>query len=399
MKQLLNFVTKKGVVALAVAVLCSLTVLDCFSLRAQEYSVDTREFCVYFPQKDSGIHHDYMTNPASLDSLARFFALHKGENVESVRIEATASPEGDKKFNLWLAGRRAQKMEAYLINLCPQLAGRITSETIIAPWPRNEKDLVNLRYAKFQLTCRVEEVKKQPEPVDIPELVIPEIDEDSEIVIDNNPATDNEEIRVADIPEYVAPVTPVVPAEPSRNMLFAIKSNLLYDALTMLNVEIEVPIGRRMSVMVEDVFPWWNIGYKYCLQHWEMGAEARFWFTPWESRSAEKLRGFFAGVYGMSALYDFQWDTLVNYQGEYWSAGVVGGWCKPIGRKKQMNLELSLGLGYAYSPYQHYLPTDIYDKLIRDKSGAGHLDYLFGPTKAKVSLVIPICSKKEVRHE
>ncbi len=383
-----------------VAVLCSLTVLDCFSLRAQESCADTREFCVYFPQGDSSIRPSYMSNTATLDSLKSVISRFS-ENLEGrVNIVAAASPEGDRKYNFWLAGRRAEKMETYLVNLCPQLAGRISSETIIAPWPKDEQDLVNLRYAKFVLVYNLPVATEEPEAPKAPELEIPEIAADDEIVIENAPATDNDEIRIADIPEYAAPVEPAVPAEPSRNMLFAAKTNLLFDAITALNVEFEVPIGRRFSVMVEDVFPWWEIGNKYCLQHWEMGVEARFWFTPWETRSEEKLRGFFAGIYGMSALFDLQWDTLLNFQGEYWSTGFTGGWCTPIGRKKRMNLELSLGLGYAHVPYQHYLPTDSYDKLIRDKSRAGNLEYIFGPTKAKVSLVIPICSKKkEVRHE
>ena len=409
MKQLLSRLTTNRMVAFLVAVLCSLTVFDCFSLRAQGIYADTREFFVYFPQKDSWIHKDYLSNAATLDSLAMFLASHEGAQVDSVRIEATASPEGDAGFNMWLAGRRAEKMEAYLLNLCPELSGRISSHTIITPWPAKDDDLVYLRYAKFQLVFKSAEVMREPEPVVVPDLVVPYEEDDGEIIIEYVPVPENEEIPVAEIPEYAAPVAPEVPevqsvpepdAPAAGNMWLAVKSNLLYDSLTMLNVELEVPVGRRMSVMVEDVFPWWNIGNKYCLQHWEMGAEARFWFTPWASRSEEKLRGFFAGVYGMSALFDFQWDTSLDYQGEYWSAGVVGGWCKPIGRKKNMNLELSLGLGYAHVPYQHYLPTDIYDKLIRDKSGTGHLDYIFGPTKAKVSLVIPICSrKKEVNHE
>ena len=186
----------------------------------------------------------------------------------------------------------------------------------------------------------------------------------------------------------------------ARNSIFAVKTNLLYDAVTALNVELEVPVGHRLSLVVEDVFPWWDWKNKYCFQMWEMGAEGRFWFKPWNSRGTEKLRGWFVGLYGMSARFDFQWDRSVNYQGRYWSAGVTGGWCTAIGKKKRINLELSLGLGYAQAPWQGYLPTDTYDKLIRDKYKVGTLEY-WGPTKAKVSLVIPINvkQKKEVRHE
>ena len=210
----------------------------------------------------------------------------------------------------------------------------------------------------------------------------------------------------------VADTTVVVPTADSitvrpKKMIAAVKTNLLYDAVTALNVEVEVPIGRHFSVMVEDVFPWWETGNKYCFQMWEMGLEGRYWFKGWDPNGREKLRGWFAGVYGMSAKYDFQWDRDVNLQGEYWSAGISGGYAMPIGRKKRVNLEFSLAVGPMHTVFRHYQPTQTYDKLIRDPYNAG-IDYktgqwYFGPTKAKVSLVVPICvptkAKKEVRYE
>jgi len=153
--------------------------------------------------------------------------------------------------------------------------------------------------------------------------------------------------------------------------------------------------------MVEDVFPWWETSNKYCFQMWEMGIEGRFWLKPWDVNGTQKLRGWFAGPYVMSSKYDFQYDTSINYQGEYWSVGATAGYAMPIGRKKRLNLEFSLSLGYLQSPYRHYMPTDSYDKLIRDPSVVGTVKY-FGPTKAKISLVLPInvpTKKQEVNHE
>ena len=47
---------------------------------------------------------------------------------------------------------------------------------------------------------------------------------------------------------------PVIITKP----LFAIKTNLLYDALSAVNLEIEVPVGKRWSVAAEGIFPWWK---------------------------------------------------------------------------------------------------------------------------------------------
>ncbi len=186
-----------------------------------------------------------------------------------------------------------------------------------------------------------------------------------------------------------------------RNTAFAVKSNVLYHAVTMFNVEVEVPVGKHISVLAEDVFPWWETGNKYCLQMLELGAEARWWFNGWERRSTSKLVGPFVGVYGMSAKYDFQNRSDVDYQGEYWSAGITGGWNFNLGREPWGRLELSLGLGYLRTGYRSYLPTDIYDKLIRNPYKTGIAQFV-GPTKAKVSIVIPVnfkTGKKEVSYE
>ena len=178
------------------------------------------------------------------------------------------------------------------------------------------------------------------------------------------------------------------------NTYFAVKTNLLYDAVTALNVEIEVPVWDRFSILWEDVFPWWEIRNKYCFQLWEMGPEARFWFKKWEPVGTQKLRGWFVGIYGMSARYDFQWDRTINYQGEFWSAGISGGYVLPLGKKKRWLMEFSMAVGFLSTDYRHYLPTDQYDKLIRDPYQTGTVTY-FGPTKVKVALSLPINIKRK----
>lgn len=103
----------------------------------------------------------------------------------------------------------------------------------------------------------------------------------------------------------------------AKETIFKLKTNLLYDVVTMVNAEIEFPIKKRFSIAVEDVFPWWEFKpNKYALQNWEMGVEGRFWLKPWEY-DTDKLRGHFFGVYGMSGRGDLQLDTKPNYQARY----------------------------------------------------------------------------------
>ena len=196
------------------------------------------------------------------------------------------------------------------------------------------------------------------------------------------------------VPQHAGDSLSVATTYKTPNTYFAVKTNLLYDAVTALNAEIEVPIWNRFSVLIEDVFPWWESGNKYCFQLWEMGPEARFWFKKWDPVGTQKLRGWFVGVYGMSAKYDFQWDRKINYQGEFWSVGVSGGYVLSLGKKKRWLMEFSMAVGFLSTDYRHYLPTDQYDKLIRDPYQTGTVTY-FGPTKVKVTLSLPFNIKRK----
>ncbi len=188
------------------------------------------------------------------------------------------------------------------------------------------------------------------------------------------------------------PAIPPPVIRPEEKEIFVLKTNLLYDAATALNAAVEYPIGKKFSIMAEDIFPWWNWGpngNKYCFQLWEMGIEPRWWF-----KSESPLLGHFIGIYGKSAKYDFQNDTQFCYQGEYWSTGISYGYAMPIGNI--FRLEFQLSAGYMHSDYRHYQPSENYDRLYQDKYKTGTFSY-FGPTKVQVSLVLPINVSKGKR--
>ena len=93
---------------------------------------------------------------------------------------------------------------------------------------------------------------------------------------------------------------------------------------------------------------------------------------------------------------DLQWNRAVGmYQcAPAWSAGVTYGYAMPISR--HLNLEFSLSVGYARIPYQHYIPSEDWQHLWRDRDNTGVLHY-FGPTQLQVSLVWPILIKYRVK--
>ena len=76
---------------------------------------------------------------------------------------------------------------------------------------------------------------------------------------------------------------------------FAIKTNLLYDAASVLNIGIEAPIRDRWSVAFDWVCPWWSSyeRQKY-LQLLYGSLEGRYWFGNREDKL--QLTGWFAGI-------------------------------------------------------------------------------------------------------
>ena len=423
----------------------ALAVLNTFFVRAQS------NVRVLFPFDKSYVSSQYMENASSLaalDSLAN--AAEPGTQLEVISY---ASPEGNYAYNVKLASRRAEAFRNYIVNHYPHLT--VTVNPCGESWDDLRSDIVadsrleadvrekilniidssaepdakerqlkaisaykslyrnyfrSLRYAEVSFGGVAAPVETTPV-----EPVIPVQAEESGVKEPELPVIEDPCIRIGepqvdvvkdtlDTRFSVKPVFKPLELVPQRNMIAAVKTNLLYDAVTALNVEVEVPIGKRFSVMWEDVFPWWETGNKYCFQLWEMGAEARFWFKPWERKGMEKLRGFFVGPYLMSGKYDFQFDRSINYQGEFWSAGLTAGYSVALGRKKNVNLEMSLSMGYMESPFRHYLPDGGYTKLLHDPARDGKFYNIFiYPTKAKVSLVVPIgvtsWHKKEVIYE
>lgn len=411
----------------------------------------TGEPIVYFALNEDFIRPGYMNNSENLKVIRRILSDPSNRDKEIV-LEGAASPEGPLSINKRLGISRAQTLANWLVGQFPDLEGRIVVRSKGEDWEglregvensttlsAQEKDellaiidsdntpakkesllkahsaysIVNDEIFPYIRYARIAGLKPAEDPAgngDTTAAIIP-VD-----TVATAPADTTAVLPVKDTTTAITPTDGtgnVIGNEGSaagapvsyvrgKNTIVALKTNLLYDAVTALNFEIEVPISDRFSIMAEDVFPWWETGNKYCFQLWEMGVEARYWFKPWKTVGTEKLRGLFVGPYVMSGKYDFQNDKSINYQGEFWSAGVTAGYAMPIGKRKRANLEFSLSLGYLESPYRHYIPTDDYSKLIHDPNRDGKFyDYFLYPTKAKVSLVVPlnIPTKKEVSHE
>ena len=125
----------------------------------------------------------------------------------------------------------------------------------------------------------------------------------------------------------------------------AVKTNLLYDATTTMNLGLEIGLGKKWSLDLSGNYNPWKFDDETRLRHWGVQPELRYWLC-------EKFNGHFLGLHGHYAKYNvggmsFLSDNMERhrYQGHLWGGGISYGYQWLIG--KRWNLEATVGLGYA----------------------------------------------------
>lgn len=314
---------------------------------------------------------DNRTVIAGLDSL---LADTKLQNMEVLTVTSYVLPQGNAKFNAWLAGMRTVTVKDFLKQRYPHLLpAKIRSLQI--------DDAVEIRRAMtadpkldrtdIQISWRV------PVEVAVSEEKAPQ----PFVSTDAFTVSEARKLMEAEI----APVT-TEPQPIERKTVLAVKNNLLYDLALAPNIEIEVPMGQRWSLNTEYKCPWWlSDSRDFCYQLLSGGIEARCWLG--NRRHRTRLTGHFIGLYAEGGVYDFQFGGD-GYQGKYYGAsGLTYGYSRQIARR--LALEFSFGVGYLTTEYRKY--TLYQEDLIWASSG----NYNFiGPTKAKISLVWLITTRR-----
>lgn len=165
-----------------------------------------------------------------------------------------------------------------------------------------------------------------------------------------------------------------LPQKSTSEKHFALKTNLLYDAVLMPGLELEWLCAPRWSVAVEANCAWWKLkSRELTYRVASVFPEVRRWVysdRPWH--------GLYVGAFGLGAKFDLA-NSHRGYQGHGVGGGISVGYMWPIARC--WSLEAALGAGYMYSRYKEYRPFDGHYLYQRTKS----LNY-FGPLRAKLAI-------------
>ena len=390
---------------------------------------DSLRTTIYFRPGYSLLELSYRDNAANMKALTQGIQTIKGNpcvQLQHIRILSAASPEGNSALNKRVAKRRGERLRDYLKEtlVLPDSIFTVSSAgedwqglaSLIAkektPW-RN-KALQIIRHTPEWVTRNgkvVDGRKRQLQNLDggkawkymldnhfytlrTGAVVVCEV---KTLAAESTPSAAEarlEQARSESASQQSAsqsPSSPPFPAIPSQvhpssesqappvASYFALKSNLLYDALLVPNLSLEASIGSGWTLAAGGMLAWWSKDAKH--RYWRIyggGLEIRKYFGTLSK--SKPLQGHHLGIYGDFLTYDFEFGAKGYQSKATYAAGIKYGYSHPIA--KRLNLDFALGIGYLHSNYKTYVPRDgcyVYQETKKRK--------WLGPTQAEISLV------------
>ena len=315
-----------------------------------------------------------------LDEVIPYINSHSKE-ISKVVVRGHSSPDGDYRANLALTNERANKVLGILQNHIDTVPIELNNT------PFNYEYLLDLmgeghpdyeKLSEIVKSCGGNEALVQKQLKNgsgrniwnrlkkdyFPDMRYVEVS----CYLDKEPVSDSVktdtvfvEKPVTDtvfITRTVTDTVAVAGPSVSRKPLLAVKTNLLADIFPYS------PFG-------VSFIP--NIHFELFTYLWNTSVEFEF-DTPWWSNDATKkyfqiqngtlgvrkylgeqeYSGWFAGLYGQTAIFDLCKDASNGWQGEVWGVGLTGGYAWRLKREPRLRFEAFIRAGYlnaAYDPY------------------------------------------------
>ena len=166
----------------------------------------------------------------------------------------------------------------------------------------------------------------------------------------------------------------------SKAQKVAVKSNLLYDLTTTMNLGVEIGLAPKWTLDVPVNYNPWKPDNGRRLRHWGIQPEVRYWFCERFNRTFVGLHAHYAdfNVGNLPGLFS---DNMQKnrYQGHLYGGGLSIGHSWIL--KKRWSIEASVGLGYERIEYEKYPCAECGCRLKSDTRN------YFRPTKVGISLI------------
>ncbi|MBR3563046.1 MAG: DUF3575 domain-containing protein [Bacteroidales bacterium] len=388
-----------------------------------------------FGLRSAAIESEAHNNAAVLASIAGMISGRDIDEIASISIISTASPEGPEAINNRYSMQRGQALRDYIVSKYPALAGKITVHSAGEAWEdlrvavdsdpalsdASRDKLLSIIVSNASQDAKEAKMRALPEWKHLFEEVFPglryarvtvdyneapaepavPVAEPAEITVEDETLEVSDTLKVNDttrvvIPAIIEPVeepaetvAPAAPVLPARYPRFAVSTNVVYDLAGIAdgfrftpNFSVEFPIGNKWSTFAEYTFPWWLTkanDQAWQILKWDIGA--RRWLSRHNANDPmDILSGHFLGIDLGAGYYDIE-PKHKGWQGEFQTVGLEYGYAWKLGRA--WRLDAYVGAGWMGTHYRYYAGDSTDQHLIYQHHGK--LTW-FGPTKAGISV-------------
>lgn len=370
---------------------------------AQNYSYSKRFFFKLGKHDiDEGLRDNYNT----IDSILIAIRDLKRAEASDIRLHITsyASLESSDAYNASLTFRRTQALRMFLNKFKLVEDDMFVAEENIFDWqrlieltaesdcPAKEEALLIMRNVPSTPTVEGNKRKEMLQKLAngqtyeyMRQHFFPEM-RNSKITI------------TANVPEFVETVTDTVVVSNTREVVepifmfprrgvFAVRTNMLYDAITIPNIGLEAYVTENISVGLNWMYSWWKSDKSH--KYWRTyggDVHADYWFDTTD----HLWKGHHVGVYAQMLTYDFEWKGK-GYLGPRWNWGGGISYGYALWLNSTFSIDFNIGLGYVSGKYYEYVPSQRQDIYYWESTKNRRW---LGPTKAEVSLVWKIGKEK-----
>lgn len=143
------------------------------------------------------------------------------------------------------------------------------------------------------------------------------------------------------------PEKPTAKASSGTVRYIALKTNIAYDAIAILNLALEVQCSKHISVELPLMCSFWDVSQKHAVRTVALQPEGRWWLK-------EAGTGHFFGLHAHIGWFNVKWndDRYQNAGRPLLGAGVSYGYTLPL--SAHWGAEFTLGAGYANMKYNTY---------------------------------------------
>ncbi len=370
-------------------------------------------FSIYYKCDSIEVNPTYLDNPSQITRIRNY--ISNSPRIDSIVINAYASPEGGYKYNRWLSIERAKTAKRLLLAWSSDTLRLNPSKIVIRPCGENWGGLTKSISETYSREDR-EQVLSILLDTTISDATrktrLKAIDSGRtwRYIINNYmPVLRTAEWtfycaevkalpKLPELQSFLEPIevklpgkiTSFKPEQPTKDRSFYmdVSSNLLSDAAAIPNIGAEFYLGKGISLKADWSYAWWkNDPAHYYWRTYGGDIGMRYWFG--EASKEKPLTGHHVGVYGQVVTYDFELGKMGIMGGKpggvlkdqpNYTVALEYGYSLPIA--KRLNLDFSVGVGYHWGIFHEYVPMD--DCYVWQATKKRNY---IGPTKLDISLV------------